>query len=176
MIKRRLWPIVIFLFLIATWVHAGNITVSSLEDTNTRDDVITLREAILISEGRLAPDIFDVLTDAEAVHISLPVGRGIADTINFSVSGIITPTSSLPNVADDGTVIDASSQWIGVWPNGETGVILNGKDAGNVPGLVITGAANCHIRGLFITGFGEHGAITISSKIINYIGGTQNER
>ena len=95
MINRRLWPIVIFLFLIASWAHAGNITVNSVEDTNARDDAITLREAILLSEGSLT---FSALTATEQSQASTPVGRGIADTINFGISGTIMPTSSLPPV------------------------------------------------------------------------------
>ena len=93
MINRRLWAIVIFLFLITSWVHAGNITVNSLEDTNTRDDAGTLREAILLSEGDLA---FGALTVSEQDQVSSPVARGIADIINFGISGTIMPTSGLP--------------------------------------------------------------------------------
>lgn len=168
MINRRLWLTVILLFLIHGWVNAGTIAVNSLEDTNERDNAITLREAILISEGSLA---FGVLTAAEKDQISLPIGRRVADTINFGISGTIVLPSGLPNITDDRTVIDASSQWSGLWPGGEPGVILDGTNAG-VDGLVITGAVKCHIRGFFITGFVGSGVGVHSNSQFNTIGGT----
>ena len=171
MINRRLWPIVLFLFLITSWTYAGTIAVNSLEDTNTRDDAVTLREAILLSEGSLT---FDVLAAAEQDQVFPPVGRGIADAINFGISGTIMLPSGLPNITDNGTVIDASSQWSGLWPGGEPGVILDGTNAG-VDGLVFTGAANCHTRGLFVTrfgGFDGSGIVIHRGSRFNHVGGT----
>ena len=75
------------------------------------------------------------------------------NTIKFSISGPIYPESALPVITDDGTVIDASSQWIA----GQPGITLDGSNSGAgemwVNGLVISGADNCYIRGLFIKNF-----------------------
>ncbi len=165
---RRLWLTLIFLFLIASLAYAGTITVNSVEDTNARDDVITLREAILISEGSLA---FGALTATEQDQVLPPVGSGIADTIDFSISGTIMLTSGLPHITDGGTVIDANSQWSGLWPGGQPGVVLDGTNAGNTAGLMIFGAANCQILGLFITNF-ERGIWLFYGVQSSTIGGT----
>ena len=77
---------------------------------------LTLREAIMLSEGSLA---YDDLTDDEKAQVSPSVGNEESDTINFSFSGTIFPASALPEITDDGTVIDASSRWSGVWPSGQ---------------------------------------------------------
>ena len=169
MISRKSWSTMIFLFFMTSWVYAGNITVNSLRDTNARDNAITLREAILLSEGDLT---FGSLTSDEQTQVIPPVGRGVADTIDLSIYGVIMLTSGLPSITDDGTVIDASSQWNGVWPGGQPGVILDGKNAGNAHGLEITGAGNCHIRGLFITHFARIGVVIDSGSQLSTIGGT----
>jgi len=95
------------------------------------------------------------------------------DTINFGLSGTISPTSPLPEIIDDETVIDASSQWIDEWPGGQPGITLDGIGAGvDVSGLRISGASNCHIRGLFITNFDDHGIEIGDGAQFNTIGGT----
>jgi hypothetical protein len=146
--RQKLLSTVVFLFLMAGWVYAGTITVNSTADTNARGNDITLRAAIMLSEGSLD---FSTLTPDEQAQVSTPVGSGIADTIEFGISGTIIARSSLPTITDDGTVIDASSQWSGEWPGGEPGVILDGDWNGD--GLHISGANNCHVRGLFMTEF-----------------------
>ena len=128
----------ISLFLITSWTYAATFIVDNLgdvDDGNTYtpgDGTNTLRKCIrLANENANEPD-----------------------TINFGVSGTISPTSSLPEITDDETVIDASSRWSGVWPSGQPGITLDGTNAGD--GLSI-GASNCHIRGLFITNFAGNG-------------------
>jgi len=95
-----------------------------------------------------------------------------ADTIDFSISGTIFPKSVLPEITDDGTVIDASPQWDGGWPEGQPGVTLDGTDAGDAAGLSISSANHCHIRGLFITNFGQGITINNGSQF-NTVGGTE---
>lgn len=147
-VKQMVSSMVLFLFLLTSYTYAGTITVNSLADTDARGGDITLREAIMLSEGTLD---FVTLSPEEQTQVAQPVGNGIADTINFGITGTIIARSDLPIITDDGTVIDASSQWIGEWPGGEPGVTLDGDWNGD--GLQINGAANCHIRGLFITEF-----------------------
>lgn len=167
-VRRRFWPAMLFLFLKISCAYAGTIIVNTGEDTNTRDSEITLREAILLSEGSLE---FHTLTPAEQTQVSPPLGRMIADTINFSVSGAITPASSLPDITDDGTVIDASSRWSGIWPGGQPGIVLDGTSAGTAWGLAITGASNCKVLGLFITNFHSHGILINAGAKFNTVGG-----
>jgi len=104
--------------------------------------------------------------------IRLANGNAGPDTINFGLSGTISPTSALPEIIDDGTVIDASSQWIGAWPSGQPGITLDGGGAGDALGLVINGADNCYIRGLFIKNFNFSGIQIRVGGQYNTIGGT----
>jgi hypothetical protein len=150
-----LLPLIV-IFLIIGVVYAGTITVNSTGDTNSRDTVITLREAMMLSEGNLT---FGELTPTEQAQVIGSVGLGIADTTDFGFAGTITPTAALPTITDSATVIDASSRWSGVWPGGQPGVTLDGTSAGGVDGLVISGANNCQIRGLFVTNFGSIGVM-----------------
>ena len=143
--------VVALLPLVATLsseVHAATFTVSSMADSGPG----TLRQAI---------------TDANA--------NGVPDTINFGVSGTISPTSALPDITDDGTVIDASSQWAGVWPDGQPGLTLDGSGAGLTSGLIISGASNCRISGLSIINFQRRGILItqfgFSGADSNIVGG-----
>ncbi len=163
--KQFISSMVVFLFLLTSYTYAGTITVNSLADTDARGGDITLREAIMLSEGDLN---FDLLSIEEQVQVSTPVGKGIADTINFGISGTIIVRSDLLTITDSGTVIDASSQWSGVWSGGEPGVTLSG--GWNKIGLHINGADNCHIRGLFITEFVKGVEISEGAQF-NTIGG-----
>jgi parallel beta-helix repeat protein len=86
---------------------AGTLTVNGTADTNTRDSVLTLREAIMLSEGTLAKSAL-LLGEWNQV-VGCP-GNGIADTIGFTAAlGTITVSGSvLPSVSDAaGTIITA---------------------------------------------------------------------
>jgi len=147
---------VIVILLMTGWAHAANFVVDSLGDLDDGisytpgDGTNTLRKCI-----RLANNNFG------------------GDNISFAVSGIISPGSSLPEVVDDGTIIDASSYWNGVWPSGQPGITLDGFGAGlGEEGLKIFGASNCQIRGLFITNFGGKGVLIFGGAQLNTVGGT----
>lgn len=94
-----------------------------------------------------------------------------ADTVNFSVSGVIYPGTQLPALLNNGTTIDASSRWVGEWPEGQPGITLDGTNAGdNSVGLNIINTDNCHIRGLFIKNFKSDGIFILNGSS-NTIGG-----
>lgn len=118
--------VAIFLFFTLDWTHAAIFTVINLNDS----DIGSLRWAIDKANTNPGPD-----------------------TINFKVSGIIVLLSGLQGIYDDGTVIDASSQWLGRYPGGKPGIVLNGSKTRGVHGLKISGASYCKVYGLFITGF-----------------------
>lgn len=77
---------------------AATITVNSTDDSNIRNAVLTLREAILVANGTL--DVPD-LTVAEQAQINGTVGTGAdRDTIAFNIGAIgsqqlIQPLSAL---------------------------------------------------------------------------------
>jgi hypothetical protein len=131
--------------LAANWVYADTFTVTNLNDSG----VGSLRWAIHQANDHFGEDIID-----------------------FSVSGTISPVSALPFITDNRTIIDASSQWSGVWPNGQPGIILDGSIAGDINGLNIYGANSCRVRGIFITGFGKAGIDIRNGSASNTIGGT----
>ena len=145
-IKLLLSSIVMSILLITGWAYSATFTVTTVNDSGNG----SLRWAIEQANSNAG-----------------------ADTINFSISDTISPTSALPEITDDGTVIDASSQWSGTWPGGTPGITLDGTNAGtDVYGLVINGADNCHIRGLFITNFDLDGVRIYNGAQSNTIGGT----
>ncbi|MBC8232946.1 carboxypeptidase regulatory-like domain-containing protein [bacterium] len=129
-VKLILSTIVMSIFLVVSWTYSDTFTVTNLNDSGDG----SLRWAIEQANANPGPDIID-----------------------FIVSGTISPTSGLPWITDDETVIDASSQWLGPWPEGQPGITLDGTATGVVSGLGISGAYKCHIRGLFITNFGVNG-------------------
>lgn len=96
------------------------------------------------------------------------------DTIKFTVSGTISPTSQLPSLTDNRTIIDAYDRWSGTWPDGSPGDTINGSSAGySSHGIVINGADYCEIRGLYIRSFrGGRGIMLDGSAQYNTIGGT----
>ena len=96
-----------------------------------------------------------------------------ADTITFSVSGIITLVTELPEITDDETIIDASSQWSGVWPDGSPGITLDGTNLNETRKGIYINANYCQVRGLFIKNFSadeSHGIFVWGAH--NTIGGT----
>ena len=90
-------------------------------------------------------------------------------TIRFSAPMYITPTTALPALTDNGTVIDGSDQWQVVSGYEVPGVVLNGQWR-NFSGLEIT-ASNCAIYGLGIRSFGQHGVYLYGGAQNNAIGG-----
>jgi hypothetical protein len=98
-------------------------------------------------------------------------------TINFSVIGtIILSANPLPALQKDYTIIDASSQWQGTWPDGSPGIAIDGAalSAGN-SGILI-GASYCEIRGLHIKNVNKlqmgNGIFIPDYNTNNVIGGT----
>jgi len=86
---------------------AARITVNSTDDSDIRNGVLTLREAILIANGTLN---FATLTVAEQAQINGTVGTGTdRDTIAFNIGAIgsqqlIQPLSALPPISDPAMV------------------------------------------------------------------------
>jgi len=142
-VKLLLPSIIMSTFLITGWAYSDTIIVNNLG--NSGDG--SLRWAMEKANINSGPD-----------------------TIRFNVSGTISPTSFLPAITDDETVIDASSQWVGEWPEGKPGITLDGGN--DVDGLLIDGADQCHIRGLYITNFVESGVSISGAGKFNTIGGT----
>ena len=90
---------------------AARITVNSTEDSNIRDGVLTLREAILVANGTLNV----ALTVAEQAQINGTVGTAAdRDTIAFNIGAIgsqqlIQPLSAQPPISDP-AIVDGWSQ------------------------------------------------------------------
>jgi len=142
-VKLLLPSIIMSIFLITGWAYSDTIIVNNLGNSG---------------DGSLRWAMEKANTNAGS------------DTIRFNVYGTISPTSFLPAITDNETVIDASSQWAGEWPEGKPGITLDGgKD---VDGLLIDGADKCHIRGLYITNFVESGVSISGAGKFNTIGGT----
>src|SRR4028118_2030976 len=126
---------------------AARITVNSTDDSNIRDTVLTLREAILVANGTLNV----ALTVAEQAQINGTVGTGAdRDTIAFNIGAIgsqqlIQPVSALPTISDP-VILDGWSQG-GAGYSGLPLVELSGNGAGLAPaGLNIT-AGNSTLQG-----------------------------
>jgi hypothetical protein len=162
----------------------ATIIVNSFADNNTRDGVLTLREAIMLATGLLS---YADLTPAEQAQVSGGTGGpGFADTILFDpglfsvVSGpavaadadnsaandlflraavapsAITITSALPALSTGNDTI-----------NGNGNVLVQGSSG--IAGLTIQSDNNT-VRGLRIRGFAN--GIVIASGSGNTIGGT----
>jgi titin len=111
--------VVIAVLLISGWVHGENLTVTNLNDSGDG----SLRWAIAQTNGNPG-----------------------SDSIDFSVSGTTSPTSALPEITSDGTIIDASN----------AGVVLDGTVLSSGSGLVITSDSNL-IKGIRILNFPSDG-------------------
>jgi parallel beta-helix repeat protein len=145
---------------ISSFIAGGaTITVNSNADTNARDSVLTLREAILVANGTL---LKSSLTSQEQSQVSATPSGTSLDKIQFSVgSGVqtITLTSSLPTISDS-VVLDGTTQ-----PGyaGTPLIELNGASAGaGANGLTIT-ANNSTVRALVINRFSGDGISLVSS-------------
>jgi CSLREA domain-containing protein len=135
--------------LVSSNAQAGTMTVNSTADTNSADNVLTLREAILLSQGGLSKSS---LTGTEQAQVSGTVGVGIQDTIIFSGSmTILAGGSILPSLTDaSGTIIDATG--LSVTIDGQNSTVSS------INGLKISGGGNNTIRGLKIEKFGTSGS------------------
>jgi CSLREA domain-containing protein len=131
-------------------------TVNSTADTNIRDNVLTLREAILVANGFL--HISD-LSPAEQQQLTPNPAAG-KDTIAFNIPGggvqTITLQSQLPAITDS-VIINGYTQ-PGSSPNtlavGDNAVLLVRLDgsAAGIDGLVLS-ANDSTVQGLDVTGF-----------------------
>jgi parallel beta-helix repeat protein len=127
------------------------ITVSSGADTNARDAQLTLREAVMVAEGALAPA---ALTAQERAFVAgTPATPGF-DEIRFSIAPggaqTIALATPLPTIADPVRIDGTSQPGYGGAPVVEllgTGVASAGADC-----LHVT-ATGCTIRALVIGGF-----------------------
>ncbi|MEK7747513.1 MAG: right-handed parallel beta-helix repeat-containing protein [Nitrospirota bacterium] len=135
---------------------AGTMTVNSTSDNNTRDTVLTLREAILLSEGTLAKS---ALTADETSQSPGCPGAGALDTITFtSALGTISLSSLLPSITDTaGTVITGVGSTVQLTQSG----LGAGSDA-----LTLTAGLN-KIQGMIIRGFPDAGIFVNSSSGTN---------
>ncbi|MEW6207232.1 MAG: FG-GAP-like repeat-containing protein [Acidobacteriota bacterium] len=141
------------------------ITVNNPGDSNSRDDALTLREAMLVSNGTLAKSS---LTLAEQAQVNgTPATPGL-DEIRFNIGSgtqTITPTSFLPSITD-AVVIDGTTQ-----PGfaGHPVIELNGTVVtSRVAGLFIT-AGNTVVRGLVINRFANPSRIPFGNFFMHQI-------
>lgn len=96
-------------------------------------------------------------------------------TIRFSGPFGIQPSSPLPSLTDNGTVIDGSEWWaVGSGHGGMPAVEVNGASASS-HGLEIR-ASNCAVYGLVIQGFSGHGIYLHGGARNNRIGGPGHRR
>src|SRR5262249_51118556 len=112
---------------------AAAITVNSVLDSNVRDAVLTLREAILVNNRTLA---VATLSAAGQAQVSGPPTAADADTIRFAIgSGVqtIAPTAALPTITDAVT-IDGTAP--AAFPTQR--IELNGAGTSAANGLTIT--------------------------------------
>jgi hypothetical protein len=133
---------------------AATVTVNSTTDVSDGD---TSSIASLIASP--GPD--GVITLREAIEAANNTPG--SDTIYFNCGGMCTiqPSSELPALTDDGTIIDGSG-----------GVILDGSGVPEeTSGLFINGASYVVIRGLQILNFPEHGIKLLNGASHNTIGG-----
>src|SRR4051794_28909196 len=88
--SRRRWRP--FLEALEDRTVPATMTVNTLSEANVRDNFLSLREALLVNTGALAPA---ALTPAEQAQVNGPLGN---DTVQFSVTGTVTLTSALPDL------------------------------------------------------------------------------
>jgi hypothetical protein len=154
--------------------RAGTLTVNSNADSNICDDVLTLREAMLLGSGgnslgrplttaernqisgatfSPAPPPLNCAFTASYWSVSGGLGGGIVDDITFSngVTNILV-TSGLPNITWAEDVIN------GLKADG-TKAAIDGTAAGSVPGLRVTATVGFTIRNLIIKNFQYEGIL-----------------
>jgi parallel beta-helix repeat protein len=148
------------------------ITVNSTADTNVRDSVLTLREAMLLATGEIA--VTD-LTSEECKKVSgaswslywcmspVPIGPGTPESIVFATSvfppgspATIALTSTLPPLSTGGDTIDGASAGVIVSGVSKAFDCISITSNGNViKGLQIR---NCHV-GVTITAGAQYNTI-----------------
>ncbi|MCA9053940.1 MAG: hypothetical protein KDA75_08895, partial [Planctomycetaceae bacterium] len=99
----------------------STLTVNTIEDDNTRDTVLTLREAAAVVNGTLA---FSALTAGEQAQVDLTDPLGTNDIIGFDPAGV---PSAVPILLQQGQ-IDLTAD-VTISGNGDSGTII---DAVNV--------------------------------------------
>ena len=116
---------------------AATITVNSLADTVANDGACTLREAITAANT-------DAVSGVAAGECAAGAG---SDAIAFSVAGTIQPASQLPIITTpihiDGYTAPGASKNTLPLAQGTNAVLrieIDGVNAGNFPGLNLTGA------------------------------------
>ncbi|MGQ9572860.1 MAG: hypothetical protein ACUVX1_02830 [Chloroflexota bacterium] len=121
---------------------ASGIVVNSTADTNERDGVLTLREAILLASGELAVADLD---SGETDNVGKQPGPDSRDTIAFDPSvfpaaggGTISLSASLPPLSSGQDIIDGS----------QAGVVVDGVNQ-SLQCLVISSSGNA-VKGLEI--------------------------
>ncbi len=174
----RLALVLLTILLVISAAQAGTLVVNSNADSNVCDDVLTLREAMLLGSGgnylgrplttgersqisgatfASAPPPLNCSFTASYWSVTSGVGGGIADDIIFStlVSNILL-TSGLPNITWAEDVIN------GLKSDG-TKAAIDGTAAGNVPGLRVIATVGFTIRNLIIKNFQYEGILVEGS-------------
>jgi CSLREA domain-containing protein len=152
--KKRLRPPRFHVESLEQRALLSTITVNSTEDTNARDNNITLREAILLANGDL---LYGQLSTQEQSLLDAPPTPG-PNTIVFNIPGngvqTIMPTSPLPTITESVT-IDATTQ-PGYSP-GQPLIDIDGTtQSGDTAGLDFTVGGNT-VKGLIIDNFPNYG-------------------
>jgi titin len=139
------------------------VVTSATDRTFAADNVLTLRDAINLTNGALI--VNDLSAAQQALVTGTPSQSGVTDTIDFNIPGsgvqIIEPLSELPAVTHP-VIIDGYSQ-PGSKPNdlaaGDDAVLsieLDGSNAGGARGLWISGGGS-KVMGLVINRFESYG-------------------
>ena len=139
----------------------ATLTVNSVADAVNADGGLTLREAIMVSNGDLA---VSSLSAQEQAQVSGPLATGPApNTIAFDLPGsgvrTISPTSELPTISkplviDGYTQAGAHPNTLAVGTNAALLVALDGSMAGLLPTGLNVAADNSVVRGLALGNFG----------------------
>ena len=165
----------------------GTLTVNSNADNTDSDNTLTLREAILVADGRLGRE----LTAQELAQVRggiFAVGQNWFDDIVFANGvGTIRPTSPLPALGSrddvngrmpDGTKVVLSGENAG---GGASGLVLgDGFGTTNIvvdlvirnfssDGLFAEGPVGCLLTGLTVASNGGHGIVLVSGRPLDGI-------
>jgi VCBS repeat-containing protein len=148
---------------------AATITVNSVLDTNVRDNVLTLREAILISDRALS--VASLTGDEQFQVVGTPTSMD-TDTIAFNIPGTgvrtISPDSALPLITDpvviDGYTQPGTSQnTLALGDDARLLIELNGTNATQSARGLWIDAGSSTVRGLVINRFAQYGIYSPSN-------------